>query len=35
MQLYSDAARQTQAIVQRLEERVSAIEGEEPQYKGY
>lgn len=33
--LYADAARQTQEIVRRLEERVSAIEDEEPQYKGY
>ncbi|MCF8563390.1 DUF1657 domain-containing protein [Alicyclobacillus tolerans] len=34
-QLYTDAASQTQAIVQTLETRVSQLEQEEPQYKGF
>ena len=33
--LYSSAAQQTQAIVDSLEPRVSAMESEEPQYKGF
>lgn len=33
--LYSSAAQQTQTIIDSLEPRVSAMEGEEPQYKGF
>lgn len=32
-QFYTDAANQTQTIVQTLEQRVQQIEQEEPQYK--
>lgn len=34
-QLYTSAAQQTKAIVDTLEPRVSEIEKEEPQYKGF
>ena len=34
-QLYTDAARQTEAIVNTLEPRISQMEQEEPQYKGF
>jgi hypothetical protein len=34
-QLYSDAANQTQTIVDTLEQRVKKLEQEEPQYKGF
>ncbi|QQE78156.1 DUF1657 domain-containing protein [Alicyclobacillus sp. SO9] len=32
-QMYQDAATQTQTIVQQLEQRVTQMEQEEPQYK--
>ncbi|WAH35327.1 DUF1657 domain-containing protein [Alicyclobacillus dauci] len=34
-QLYTDAASQTQTIVDTLEQRVGQMEQEEPQYKGF
>lgn len=34
-QLYTDAARQTQAVIDTLEPRVNEIENQEPQYKGF
>lgn len=34
-QLYSQAAQQTQTIVDSLESRVQQIEQQEPQYKGF
>ncbi|QQE75612.1 DUF1657 domain-containing protein [Brevibacillus composti] len=34
-QLYADAAKQTQAIVTNLQQRVTELENEEPQYKGF
>lgn len=34
-QLYSDAAKQTQSLVNTLQQRVQEIEGEEPQYQGF
>lgn len=34
-QAYSDAAVQTQTILNTLQPRVQQIENEEPQYKGY
>lgn len=34
-QLFTNAAQQTKAIVDSLEPRVSQIESEEPQYKGF
>lgn len=34
-QTYSDAATQTQNIINSLQPRVQQIENEEPQYKGY
>lgn len=34
-QLYTNAAQQTQAIVQSLEPRIQQIEAQEPQYKGF
>lgn len=34
-QLYTQAAQQTQAIVDSLEPRVQQIEQQEPQYKGF
>ncbi|MBC9784574.1 DUF1657 domain-containing protein [Heliobacillus mobilis] len=34
-QVYSQAAQQTQNIVNQLESRVKEIEKEEPQYKGF
>lgn len=34
-QLYTDAANQTQSLVNTLEQRVEEIEGEEPQYQGF
>ncbi|MDD4334253.1 MAG: DUF1657 domain-containing protein [Desulfotomaculaceae bacterium] len=34
-QLFTNTAQQTMAIVDSLEQRVSQIEGEEPQYKGF
>lgn len=34
-QLYADAAQQTQAIVTNLQQRVTELENEEPQYKGF
>lgn len=34
-QLYSDAANQTQTIVNTMEQRVQQLEQEEPQYKGF
>ncbi|WP_092474913.1 DUF1657 domain-containing protein [Desulfotruncus arcticus] len=33
--LYSNAAQQTQTIIDSLEPRVTAMESEEPQYKGF
>ncbi|GAB6157253.1 DUF1657 domain-containing protein [Desulfotomaculum varum] len=33
--LYTQAARQTQAIIDSLEPRMQQIEQEEPQYKGF
>ena len=34
-QLYTSAAQQTKAIVDTLEPRISEIEKQEPQYKGF
>ncbi len=34
-QLFTNSAQQAKAIVDSLEQRVSQIEGEEPQYKGF
>jgi signal transduction histidine kinase len=34
-QLYSSAAQQTRSIVDSLEPRLTEIENEEPQYKGF
>ena len=34
-QLYTQAAEQTQQVVQQLQARVAEIEQEEPQYKGF
>ncbi|MFY0545709.1 DUF1657 domain-containing protein [Brevibacillus sp. H7] len=34
-QVYTQAAQQTQAIVNNLEQRVTELENEEPQYKGF
>lgn len=34
-QLYTDAANQTQQLVDTLEPRIQQIEQEEPQYKGF
>ncbi|GMA60162.1 DUF1657 domain-containing protein [Alicyclobacillus fastidiosus] len=34
-QLYTDAANQTNTIVNTLEQRVQQMEQEEPQYKGF
>lgn len=34
-QLYTQAAEQTQSIVTNLEQRVTELENEEPQYKGF
>lgn len=34
-QLYTQAAQQTQQVVQQLQARVAEIEQEEPQYKGF
>ncbi|TQK53411.1 uncharacterized protein DUF1657 [Brevibacillus sp. AG162] len=34
-QLYAQAAEQTQAIVTNLQQRVTELENEEPQYKGF
>lgn len=34
-QLYTQAAQQTKSIVDSLEPRISQIEQEEPQYKGF
>lgn len=34
-QLYTDAARQTESIVNTLEPRIQQMEKEEPQYKGF
>ncbi|WP_206830266.1 MULTISPECIES: DUF1657 domain-containing protein [Alicyclobacillus] len=34
-QLYTEAAQQTQQVVQQLQARVAEIEQEEPQYKGF
>ncbi|MDA8334163.1 MAG: DUF1657 domain-containing protein [Peptococcaceae bacterium] len=34
-QLYTDAARQTGSVVDILQTRITAIEQEEPQYKGF
>ncbi|MFO2548408.1 DUF1657 domain-containing protein [Alicyclobacillus cycloheptanicus] len=34
-QLYTDAATQTKTIVDSLEQRVTQLEKEEPQYKGF
>lgn len=33
--LYTDAAQQTQQIVDQVESRVKQLENEEPQYKGF
>ncbi len=33
--LYSQAAQQTKAIIDSIEPRINAIEGEEPQYRGF
>ncbi|MBG9791969.1 hypothetical protein ABD76_05410 [Paenibacillus dendritiformis] len=33
--LYTDAAQQTQQIVNQVESRVKQLENEEPQYKGF
>lgn len=33
--LYTDAAQQTQQIVDQVESRVQQLENEEPQYKGF
>ncbi|MDF2681329.1 MAG: hypothetical protein K0R47_2519 [Brevibacillus sp.] len=34
-QLYTQAAEQTQSILSNLEQRVTELENEEPQYKGF
>ncbi|GED72232.1 hypothetical protein BRE01_59340 [Brevibacillus reuszeri] len=34
-QLYTQAAEQTQTIVNNLQQRVTELENEEPQYKGF
>ncbi|MBX5436825.1 MAG: DUF1657 domain-containing protein [Alicyclobacillaceae bacterium] len=34
-QLYTDAAKQTQSLVNSLQQRVKEIEQQEPQYKGF
>jgi hypothetical protein len=34
-QLFSQAAEQTKSIVNNLEQRVTELENEEPQYKGF
>ncbi len=34
-QLYTDAAQQTQTIINNIEPRVNTLEQEEPQYKGF
>jgi hypothetical protein len=34
-QVYTEAAQNTQSIVDMLEQRVNALEKEEPQYKGF
>jgi len=34
-QLYSNAAEQTNQIIQKMEPRMAEIEQEEPQYKGF
>lgn len=34
-QMYTQAAEQTQSILSTLEQRVSELENEEPQYKGF
>ncbi|WP_041694968.1 DUF1657 domain-containing protein [Alicyclobacillus acidocaldarius] len=34
-QLYTQAAQQTQQVVQQLQARVAEMEQEEPQYKGF
>ncbi|MGG1659309.1 DUF1657 domain-containing protein [Brevibacillus sp. NRS-1366] len=34
-QLYTQAAEQTQSIVTNLQQRVTELENEEPQYKGF
>lgn len=34
-QLYTNAAQQTQQVVDQVESRVSQLEAEEPQYKGF
>ncbi|MGZ0050269.1 DUF1657 domain-containing protein [Brevibacillus gelatini] len=34
-QMYTEAAQQTQAIVNNLQQRVTELENEEPQYKGF
>ncbi|MFD2170784.1 DUF1657 domain-containing protein [Tumebacillus lipolyticus] len=34
-QLYTQAAQDTQTILQNLEQRVTQLEKEEPQYKGF
>ncbi|WP_421617854.1 DUF1657 domain-containing protein [Brevibacillus sp. TJ4] len=34
-QLFSQAAEQTQSIVNNLQQRVTELENEEPQYKGF
>ncbi|MGK5511867.1 DUF1657 domain-containing protein [Brevibacillus formosus] len=34
-QLYSQAAEQTQSIVENLQQRVTELEKEEPQFKGF
>ncbi|MCL6547494.1 MAG: DUF1657 domain-containing protein [Alicyclobacillus sp.] len=34
-QLYTDAATQTQSLVNSLQQRVKEIEQQEPQYKGF
>ncbi|AEF93839.1 protein of unknown function DUF1657 [Desulfotomaculum nigrificans CO-1-SRB] len=34
-QLYTNAAQQTQSIVESLESRVQQLENEEPQYQGF
>ncbi|USG67244.1 DUF1657 domain-containing protein [Brevibacillus ruminantium] len=34
-QLYAQAAEQTQTIVTNLQQRVTELENEEPQYKGF
>jgi len=34
-QLYTQAAEQTQTIVTNLQQRVTELENEEPQYKGF